>query len=236
MKKKSIEKNAAKVIFTTQFKSAYQMTSSGKSFTKFVDYTDRDEAVELDMKREAIKDSKYKDFGGFVEYMDRDSATSVDAKGRKLTSNFNSFTDHLTKDEVQELKDNLNKAQKNNSNIYSNLVSFSTKFLKENGIYDDKDNSLNQDALREIIRNSMGSYIDSTPLKNPIWWGDIHVNTNHIHVHIGMTEINPTTPEVIVGDHKEHRGKLPEYSFNVFKHQVVQKTLMFSKSRTKDLD
>ncbi|USS89974.1 MobP2 family relaxase [Fructilactobacillus cliffordii] len=231
MKIKPIEKNAANVIFTTQFKTANQMTGAGKSFTKFVDYTDRDEAVDLGLK----KDPKYKDFGGFIEYMDRDAATNIDvAKTRKLTSNFNEFKDHLNQDEVKELKDDLTKAQANNSNIYSNVVSFSTKFLKENKIYDDDKNELNQEALRDIIRESMTDYISSTPLKNPIWWGDIHVNTEHVHVHVGMAEINPTTPEVVVGDHKEHKGKLPEHCFRVFKKQVINKTLEFGKNKELD--
>lgn len=201
------------------------MASSGKSFGGFVDYTEREEAVELDLKKVVDPEAKYQDFGGYVGYMGRDSATTVDQKGRNLTSTFDDNQDHLSLDDIDKLKDNLKEAQANNSNIYAHVISFSTKFLKDNGIYDDKTNQLDQKALREIVRGSMNDFIQETPLKNPIWWGAVHVNTDHVHVHIGMTEVRPTTKEVTVGDHKEFRGKLPEFSFNVLKKNVVRRTL-----------
>ena len=52
------------------------------------------------------------------------------------------------------------------------------------------DGSVNQKAIKTAVMNAMPDYLKAEGLDNPqtFWWGDIHLNTNHVHVHLAISQ------------------------------------------------
>lgn len=85
-------------------------------------------------------------------------------------------------------------AQKNDSLMWQDVVSFDTNWLTEVGLYDRENKVLNEPKLKNAIRIAMKEQLNAENLKNSaVWTAAIHYNElHHIHVHIAIVEPNPT--------------------------------------------
>ncbi len=152
-----------------------RFVSSGDSkFNKYIDYIDRDEAA---------RNYKFEEFSLYNNYMD-----NPEKSGSLFTDN----RDHLTKEELENLKDIFEKAQANKSMMWQDVFSFDNEWLEKQGLYNRKEHSVDEIKIRKAIRESMNELIKKEGFENLIYSASLHYNTDNIHVHVASVEINPT--------------------------------------------
>lgn len=232
MKRKPIEHNKADVIFTTSYFTVGS-SKKGQAYKGLVDYSQRERATDptndFDVLSEKIETEKEKEFRHFVDYSSRNTATIVDSEDKNTTATFNQSTDNLTIAETEILKKKLDIAQQNQAILWPSVLSFSTKFLIENNLYDPVSGHFDQSKTKAAIRNNMHSLIEENNLdSSAFWWGDIQFDTNHVHVHINMSEENPNRDKILF----ERKGKM----FEEYKGNLTKKSIQSFKSHvTMDL-
>lgn len=73
-----------------------------------------------------------------------------------------------------------------------------------------KQRKVDQGRLKESIQEQMGSFLKAEGFNEDVfWWGSVHLNTKHIHVHVSISELNNSRKRVLneyTGE-KEPRGK-----------------------------
>jgi hypothetical protein len=183
----------ASVIVKSRF-----IVNSPKAFKDYVDYVDRDSA-----KRKVNKRDSDIDFMNYQDYMDDEE---------KTTSLFNKYSDSLNEKEKEEMKKSFSIAQKNNSVLWQDVISFDNKWLEEHGVYNAKTHTIDEKKLKDVARISMNEMLKKESLdKSTIWSGAIHYNTDNIHIHIATVEPSPT----------RERGKRKLKSLESMKSKVI---------------
>jgi hypothetical protein len=173
------------VIMTMQFTNAN---------VDFKSYMERQTAVDIQNDydlRDPNKDSEISThkagYEAYVDYMKRDKATEKSEAG--LTPTFNAFKDNLSVEDNNELRSKLKNAQEHQNLMWQGVISFRTDFLKDQEIYDPKRGLLDQKSIKAAVRDAMPHFLQKNKFgKNSFWWADIHLNTNHVHVHFAISE------------------------------------------------
>ena len=83
-------------------------------------------------------------------------------------------------------------AQDNGSLMWQTVISFDNRWLAEHGIYDAKNNVLDERKLKEIARGGVNRMLEKEHLESAIWSAAIHYNTDNVHVHIATVELDTT--------------------------------------------
>ncbi|MGG3158868.1 MobP2 family relaxase [Priestia megaterium] len=183
------------VVLKTKF-----VTSDKKAFQDYVDYVDRDEAKKEQEVHEKL-------FTLYQDYMDNPDKTS---------SLFTQQSNHLNNVEKKQLKKLFEKAQKNNSIMWQDVITFHNPWLQENGLYDAHTHTVDEKKLMEITRQSMKEMLKRERLnKSAVWSAAIHYNTGNIHIHIATVEPQPT----------RERGKRKPKTLDAMKSTVVNQIL-----------
>lgn len=182
-------------------------------YQKFIDYTARNTATELDQGDEVAKPNQ-----------------------QQLTPTFDQRTDHLTVAETDQLRQKLDTAQANKGVLWAGVISFSTQYLIDNHLYDPKTEACDQQKIKAAVRHSMGSLLKANGLaEKGFWWGDIQFNTNHIHVHLGISELSPRPDKIGYRNGKrvakEARRKFTQPSIRKIKSQVFQALIALDRPR-----
>lgn len=88
---------------------------------------------------------------------------------------------------------------------------------------------VNQDKLKAAMQENMGKFLKSEGFdENTFWWGSVHLNTKHIHVHLSFSETKTSRKILEVQKEingktitiKEPRGKLKEKNISRFKSNL----------------
>ena len=88
---------------------------------------------------------------------------------------------------------------------------------------------MNQDKLKAAMQENMGRFLKSEGFdENTFWWGSVHLNTKHIHVHLSFSETKNSRKMIEVQKEikgkiitiKEPRGKLGEKNIARFKSNL----------------
>ncbi|WP_377520100.1 MobP2 family relaxase [Priestia megaterium] len=183
------------VVLKTKF-----VTSDKKAFQDYVDYVDRDEAKKEQEVHEKL-------FTLYQDYMDNPDKTS---------SLFTQQSNHLNDVEKKQLKKLFEKAQKNNSIMWQDVITFHNPWLQENGLYDADTHTVDEKKLMDITRQSMKEMLKRERLnESAIWSAAIHYNTGNIHIHIATVEPQPT----------RERGKRKPKTLDAMKSTVVNQIL-----------
>jgi hypothetical protein len=183
------------VVLKTKF-----VTSDKKAFQDYVDYVDRDEAKKEQNAHEKL-------FTLYQDYMDNPDKTS---------SLFTQQSYYLNDGEKKQLKKLFEKAQKNNSIMWQDVITFHNPWLQENGLYDARTHTVDEKKLMEITRESMKEMLKREKLnESAIWSAAIHYNTGNIHIHIATVEPQPT----------RERGKRKPKTLDAMKSTVVNQIL-----------
>ena len=185
-------------------------------YQKFIDYTARNTATELDQGDEVAK-----------------------PKQQQLTPTFDQRTDHLTVAETDQLRQKLDTAQANKGVLWAGVISFSTQYLIDNHLYDPKTEACDQQKIKAAVRHSMGPLLKANGLaEKGFWWGDIQFNTNHIHVHLGISELSPRPDKMGYRNGKrvtkEARRKFTQPSIRKIKSQVFQALIALDRPRERE--
>ena len=222
-------------------------------YAKFVDYTNRKEATEVETNQEieerlvegvsqetANKISKEVpeqnlDYVGYIDYMKRSYATKEDSTEK--TGIFTSNTLNADIEEAKNIKNMLQKARSNNSILWRGVISFDNDFLAQNGLYDPKIKKVDQVGIKKAIQKAMPNVISREKLSDSaFWWGNIHLNTDNVHVHIGISEIESARSTFFyeARQRKERKGKFEQKTLKGIKSQVYN-ALLKEKSRDQNL-
>ncbi|MEJ6358818.1 MobP2 family relaxase, partial [Lactiplantibacillus plantarum] len=181
----------------------------------------------------------------FIDYTARNTATVVDqvdhlANGSQsqLTPTFDQRTDHLTVAETAQLRQKLDTAQTNRGVLWAGVISFSTQYLIDNYLYDPKTEACDQQKIKAAVRHSMGPLLKANGLaEKGFWWGDIQFNTNHIHVHLGISELSPRPDRIGYRDGKrvakEARRKFTQPSIRSIKSHIYQDLIALERPQAK---
>lgn len=162
------------------------------NFQNYINYIDR-----------ANVKSKVNDFKLYQDYMDDDN---------KTTSLFTDKENSLSKVGKSKLKDLFQQAQENKSIMWQDVISFDNDWLAEQGIYNHKDKTLDEDKIKEATRRAMEEMAKRENMMNTlVWSAAIHYNTDNIHVHIST--VQPTNPR--------ERGKRKQSSIDSMKTKVA---------------
>jgi MobL relaxases len=183
------------VVLKTKF-----VTSDKKAFQDYVDYVDRDDAKKEQEAHEKL-------FTLYQDYMDNPDKTS---------SLFTEQSNQLNDEEKKQLKKLFEKAQKNNSIMWQDVITFHNPWLQENGLYDARTHTVDEKKLMDITRQSMKEMLKRERLNEwAVWSAAIHYNTGNIHIHIATVEPQPT----------RERGKRKPKTLDAMKSTVVNQIL-----------
>lgn len=159
----------AGLILKTKFVSA-----SAKSFSGFIDYIDRPEAI----KKDELKD--FNVFGTYQDYM---------SNPEKSSGLFTETKDYVSNEEKEEFKKAYNAAGKKGAVMHQTVISFETNWLEDTGIL--KNGVLNEMKIKEYTRATILKIKEAEHMENWICTAAIHKNTEHYHVHIAFIDPDP---------------------------------------------
>ncbi|OTN83780.1 hypothetical protein A5819_003760 [Enterococcus sp. 7E2_DIV0204] len=163
------------IVYASKF-----IAGSNQTFQKYIDYIDRSEAV----RTSHVQEFNMIDFDGYNHYMGNPEKTSA---------LFSSSTNALTNGQKQELKQQFVQAQKNDSVMWQDVISFDNQWLEKYGLYDPGANTLDETRIMDSVRSSMKQILEQEGMsQSAIWSGAIHYNTDNFHVHIAIVEPEPT--------------------------------------------
>ncbi len=186
------------IIYTQEFRLA--------NGARYLGYTERSEALspekENDLQRsENVQNDPDvpKNYKGYLGYTDRKAATKMEKDlDDQEKGDYPTFTQgayELSEKQHKELIKNLKEAQKNKSLLWAGVISFSPEFIEKSGLMYD-DGTVNQKGIKTAVMAAMPDYLKAEGLNSPetFWWGDIHLNTNHVHVHLAISQKKNTRP------------------------------------------
>lgn len=177
----------AGVVVVTKF-----CRSSSSTFSSYIDYIDREEAVR---EKNSAKYNLYQDYMGNPE---------------KTTGLFTEQKDITSSDDKKDLKDIFKTAQEKGSLMWQTVISFDNEWLENNGLYKKEDNILDEERLKGITRSAVHKMLEKEGLQNAIWSAAIHYNTDNIHIHIATVEPEPMREkrDYIQYDYQKENGRI----------------------------
>ena len=209
--------------------------------SQYVDYTNRDEAVKieeelsLEMNRQTVEGLTEEEmnriqeavpetqlnFREYIDYMNRSYAT--EEQSDELTAVFTQEADYLQKRRLTDLKNKLESAYQNGSLLWQGVISFDNAFLAEQGLYDTATGQVDQKAIKAVMRDMMPTLIQKEGLsESAFWWGNIHLNTDNIHIHFGLSEVESNREKIFYRPRgrMEYKGNFSQKTINRFKSGV----------------
>ena len=207
----------------------------------FVDYTNRDEAVEVDNElnlethrqniesltedelqkiQAEVPETKF-NFQEYIDYMNRSYAT--ENQSEEMTAIFTKEANYLQRSKVTELKSKLEQAYQNGSLLWQGVISFDNDFLAKEGLYDLETGKVDQQAIKSVIREALPRLIEKEGLSDSsFWWANIHLNTDNIHVHFGLSEVESARKKFFYRPRgrMEYRGNFSQKTIERFKSDV----------------
>ncbi len=240
MKKSGAE--SPDIIYSQGFRLA---NAGGNGGLTYLDYTERDEAIADELSpEEMFEDDELlsdlrndpdlpEDFEGYLGYTDRDAAAKlenlIDSYQEKRYPTFSQGSYELTEAKHNRLINNLKTAQVNETVLWYGVISFSPEFIREAGLIDEN-NQVNQRAIKSAVMRSMPEMLQNEALDNDetFWWADIHLNTDHVHVHVAISQTENTRPE----KDGQPLGMFSETTFRNFK-VGIHRELSSDRSRSR---
>ncbi|MBC9875564.1 hypothetical protein H1I77_12590 [Macrococcus bohemicus] len=178
-------------------------------------------------------------YGNYINYMN---------KNVKASGLFGDTSNHFSYEEKINMKDLFNKGQENGSVLWGNVYSFDNEFLEKHNLLDKETGYLNEIRIKQAVRESVRVMLKEENLDaSAVWCGEIHYDTDNIHVHTSIVEMKNTRPMVEIEKKKRIDSKTYEKTgeFELQpKAKLKQKTLDKMKStfanklidRSKDLE
>lgn len=173
--------------------------NSAAGFSDFIDYIGRDEAVDPFAYSEYVTgymDNPDKTYGLFTE--NKDSLSALDR---------------------EKIKECFRQAQKKGSPLWQSVLSFDNRWLSINGIYDFKNETLDEEKMRACTRAAMRELFNLENMQGFIYAAAVHKNTDNIHVHIAIADPEPIWKEGVSRCRKNKNGQL--YQRGKFKNKSI---------------
>ncbi|MGO2548087.1 relaxase MobL, partial [Mammaliicoccus vitulinus] len=167
------------------------VVSTDKNYSNYVNYIDREGAKNRDKE---VQDYKWEDasYEKYLEYLNRSTVkySNEKEKGEGL---FTEDKDLLSKNERRDIKKMFQESQQKGTVLWRDVYSFDNEWLDKNGFMND--GLLDEKSIKDATRRSMSECFNREDLKDTGYWvGEIHYNTDNIHVHVASTETEDTRP------------------------------------------
>lgn len=223
----------------SDFETAMTNDDSSQSFEGYLDYMDRKNALLAKSKLTAEErvslgeiNKRLADYSTLskaqIEIMQKETQEKIWSLN---TGMFDFNNDDLTQQEVEQYKELFDRANKNESVLFQDVVSFDTKALIEAGIYNPYSNELKREPLIMAGRKMMNVLYEKEKLnRSTISVGEIHYNTGHFHVHFATTEVEPTREMIFVKEHNRYERKGQRSDETLEKMKSTFANLIFDRS------
>jgi hypothetical protein len=223
----------------SDFETAMTNDDSSQSFEGYLDYMDRKNALLAQSKltdEERVSlgeiNKRLADYSNLskaqIEIMQKETQEKIWSLN---TGMFDFSNDDLTQNEVEQYKELFDRANKNESVLFQDVVSFDTKALIEAGIYNPYSNELKREPLIMAGRKMMNVLYEKEKLNgSTISVGEIHYNTGHFHVHFATTEVEPTREMIFVKEHNRYERKGQRSDETLEKMKSTFANLIFDRS------
>lgn len=200
----------------SDFETAMTNDDPSQTFEGYLDYMDRKNALLAQSKltdEERVSlgeiNKRLADYSNLskaqIEIMQKETQEKIWSLN---TGMFDFSNDDLTQKEVEQYKELFDRANKNESVLFQDVVSFDTKALIEAGIYNPYSNELKREPLIMAGRKMMNVLYEKEKLNgSTISVGEIHYNTGHFHVHFATTEVEPTREMIFVKEDNRYERK-----------------------------
>lgn len=205
-------------------KSKFVMPNN-EGYSNYISYINRNEATVK--ATVVVNESNPKDpFDVYYKYMD------YMGDEKKEGHLFTDKLDILTKNDKEIVTKQFKVAQKNQSPMWQDVISFDNTWLEKNALYNSKTKRLDEDKIRQVVREAMNTMLKAEGMeKSAIWTAAIHYNTDNIHVHIATVEPFPTRQKVKFLDKKnntwveQYRAKRKQGTLDKMKSKIANTIL-----------
>lgn len=197
------------------FKIKFRSPDEQRSFTEEIEYSTQE------YKQESIKGLKHEDYidkddVDFTKVIDYSTESYKQKTEKYIKENnnytFSNFSNNIDKDAVEIIKKRFAQAQENGSFLYKTYISFEDGYLEKNNIINN--GIVNENLLKTTVRNSMIKLLNNENLKDYTFLGNIHYDTDNIHLHVYIVE-NGTPTRKINYDAKTEKEKYKNAKFKV---------------------
>lgn len=176
--------------------SAAFVRPGGAAYGEYIEYMGRSNAIRNEMFGKynafdpvnngvvgnAIDGASEAMFGEYNEYM---------ANPEKTEGLFSRNYDQMPLEAKDYFKSYFNEGRENESPLWQIVFSFRNDWLAEHGLMNLETGEVDGGKLQGAVRVSM-NHLEKKEKLNGEWTGAIHHNTEHVHVHVGYVEKNPT--------------------------------------------
>lgn len=163
--------------------SDVNVTKNIQSYDRYVEYMDRPNAITNDLYNDYLNDSFH----------------NKDQSSVKTSNLFTAQKDSLTNPEKDQLKKEFKSAYDKNMIMWTPIISFDNAWLAQNSLFNKNTGQMDETAFKEFTRLSMKEFLKRENLEmSAVWTASVHYNTDNIHVHIAITEPNPTRKKIQV--------------------------------------
>jgi len=208
------------------------VTPSSSVFNNYINYMDREDAKQhMRIDASSDKENDFDVFYNFMDYMDDEE---------KQGELFTSGKDELNDKEKQTIKEQFQLAQKNESPMWQDVISFDNEWLAKQGIYNSETHTVDETKMRSVVREAMSAMLQAEGMQqSAMWTASLHYNTDNIHVHIVTVEPYPTRERMNVLDkdsdtwHEEYRAKRKPKTLDKMKSKVANVILDRTHERNK---
>ncbi|WP_165498725.1 MobP2 family relaxase [Weissella paramesenteroides] len=218
------EKKTGAVLLPTHFTTAAQATKAGKQFGNLVRTYAAKSSKVMDENNQALVDitdaEQVQESSNSFGYSSRFSATGDE---HPL---FDSDTLNMTDEQMDNLENKLNLAQKNGNILHEMAFSIRGDWLVENNLYDPETKQLDQDKLKRAEQHIVKDLFEKggpQPLgegpDDVVWFGAVHQDTDHLNMHIWYAKLSPETRPSMLHQNGEPKGVI---DFKA-KHQAESK-------------
>lgn len=193
------ERQVPDLIYTLKFKPAV-------TATRYLDYTEREEALtpnpeedfnlERDYDDENVQHDPDEKFARYLGYTDRQAATVLEDGIENRYPTFTATSLNLSEAEHDELIQKINETENNKGILWVGVISFDPDFINRTGLRNPRTGDIDQHMLKRAIQRSLPAMLKNENMGGPetYWWGDIHLNTDHVHVHLTIGQTKNTRP------------------------------------------
>lgn len=106
----------------------------------------------------------------------------------KSTGLFTHYSDSLDEKDKEYIKNIFEVADKQNSVLWQDVISFDNQWLKDTGIL--QGNHVDEKKLKQATRLAVNEMLKKEKLlDSAIWTASIHYNTDNIHIHVATVQV-----------------------------------------------
>lgn len=170
-----------------------ELFEDSDSYEKYIRYAARNYALAMKENRTKSEEEEAALLGKKMSNISSEihKKHELDDADEILPGVFSKDRDVVSIKDNEDIKKLVDKAEKNGSICYQDVISFDTDFLIQQKIYDPVTKILDEEKIKKATHKMMEQLYEGENIQtsNAFWVGMIHRNTKHIHIHFTTVEI-----------------------------------------------